>query len=69
MRLFILGGGGHGRVVSEAALLSKKWKSIYLVDPKQDIELRGSGSQEKKIFYEKKIFKKLMLALKKITFL
>ena len=54
MRLFILGGGGHGRVVSEAALLSKKWKSIYLVDPKQDSELSGSGSQEKKIFYEKK---------------
>jgi shikimate 5-dehydrogenase len=30
--LLILGAGGHGKSVAEAALLSGKWKSIVFVD-------------------------------------
>ncbi|WAM33638.1 acetyltransferase [Caldicellulosiruptor morganii] len=32
MKLLILGAGGHGKVVSEIALLMKKWDDIYFLD-------------------------------------
>jgi len=35
-RLFILGAGGHGAVVAEAAILSKKWVSVELLDDNAD---------------------------------
>jgi len=35
-QLFILGAGGHGAVVAEAAVLSKKWSAVVFLDDKVD---------------------------------
>ena len=51
MRLFILGGGGHSKVVSDAALLTGKWQSIHIVDPNQEPNLE-IDSEKDAIFYE-----------------
>ena len=51
MRLFILGGGGHSKVVSDAALLTGKWQSIHIVDPNQEPNLE-IDSKKDAIFYE-----------------
>ena len=36
--LLILGAGGHGKVVSEIALLSKEWESIAFLDDRKSID-------------------------------
>jgi len=36
-KLLILGAGGHGKVVSEIALLMKQWKGIAFLDDREDI--------------------------------
>ncbi|WP_171011381.1 NeuD/PglB/VioB family sugar acetyltransferase [Haloimpatiens lingqiaonensis] len=37
-RLLILGAGGHGRVVAEAAELEGKWEEIAFLDDREDIK-------------------------------
>lgn len=36
--LLILGAGGHGKVVSEIALLSKEWESIAFLDDRKNLK-------------------------------
>jgi len=36
-KLLILGAGGHGKVVSEIALLIKQWEGIAFLDDREDI--------------------------------
>lgn len=35
--LLILGAGGHGKVVAEAALMSKKWKNVSFLDDNEGL--------------------------------
>ena len=42
-RLIIVGAGGHGSVLAEAAVLSKIWSSVCFVDDRQDCDASVVG--------------------------
>ena len=37
-QLFILGAGGHGAVVAEAAILSQEWGAVSFLDDAADVQ-------------------------------